>query len=404
MEHAYVRTLLARYQQGECTPDEARVVEQWYELLGHEQAPLALTPAEREQLRTSLWQHIETRTRLDAEDLSPPTAAQPWYGRAWRWAAAAAVALAEGTNHHRYVFVTMRTTPNRGGYAFHSAQRVPIDNSKGERFSLTQQWYMAGTQFAGGESATQDPITDPILTVEFGIQCLPSVFGSPGPTLWVGATNNGYDFSRPNGGFQYNTRPGSGFVQTNADWGLGTDLAPFGVLNGPQYYLGMGAYLTGGRWWVYFGGNLAKDAVGYWPASWWTADGAPNGAGMSQRAGRADWGAEISSLALADGTMHYPAMGHGAPALDRWRRAAYIRDMIYYGDDGVTRAVPAATTVANLNDLQPGQSTARHTSNLGLYGAYYGYKKPWGRTLWFGGPGAVLDGKTGVTTIRPNPA
>ncbi|TGD79427.1 FecR family protein [Hymenobacter wooponensis] len=86
--------LLQRYQQGECTPEEVRVVEQWYSLLGHQQPPLTLTPAEREQLRTKLWEQIESQT-LDAEDLSPP-AARPWYAGGVRWAAAAVVALGLG--------------------------------------------------------------------------------------------------------------------------------------------------------------------------------------------------------------------------------------------------------------------------------------------------------------------
>ena len=235
------------------------------------------------------------------------------------------------------------------------------------------------------------------------MQCLPSVFGTPGPTLWVGATNNGYDFGSANGGFQYNTRPGSGFVQTNPDWGLGMELSPISLLDGPQFFLAMGAYLYEGRWWVYFGGNRPEDAVGYWPASWWTRDGAPNGADMTQRAQRADYGAETSSLALADGTMHYPAMGHGAPALDRWRRAAYVRNMIYYGADGVNRGLPPMTSVSRFSDLQPGQATAQHASALGLTGAWNSYAEPWGRTLWYGGPGAVLDGPSGVVTIKPEP-
>ena len=66
--------LLTRYQRGECTPAEVRLLEQWYDLLGHDQPPLNLTAAEREGLRTGLWQRIADRT-LAAEDLSPPAGA-----------------------------------------------------------------------------------------------------------------------------------------------------------------------------------------------------------------------------------------------------------------------------------------------------------------------------------------
>ncbi|UPL47503.1 FecR family protein [Hymenobacter sublimis] len=94
MKHPDLLNLLQRYQQGECTPEEKRVVEHWYDLLGHEQPPLTLTPTERQALRASLWQRIENQT-LDAEDVSPP-AAGPWYAGRWRWAAAAALALGLG--------------------------------------------------------------------------------------------------------------------------------------------------------------------------------------------------------------------------------------------------------------------------------------------------------------------
>ncbi|RPD48033.1 DUF4974 domain-containing protein [Hymenobacter sediminis] len=93
MNQAYLLHLLQRYQQGECTPEEARVVEQWYELLGHEQPPLMLAATEREQLRALLWQNIEAQTQQLAVS---PSAGRPWYAGAARWAAAAALALGLG--------------------------------------------------------------------------------------------------------------------------------------------------------------------------------------------------------------------------------------------------------------------------------------------------------------------
>ncbi|MBX0289248.1 FecR domain-containing protein [Hymenobacter sp. HSC-4F20] len=93
MKHPDLHHLLQRYQQGECTPEEQRLVEHWYSLLGHEQPPLTLTAAERQQLRAELWQRIEAQT-LDGEDVSPP--ARSWRAGAWRWVAAAAVVLGVG--------------------------------------------------------------------------------------------------------------------------------------------------------------------------------------------------------------------------------------------------------------------------------------------------------------------
>ncbi|WP_170170426.1 FecR family protein [Hymenobacter perfusus] len=88
-----IHSLLQRYQRGECTPEEIRLVDQWYDLLNHEQAPPELTPAEQAEVRTAMWQRIKDQT-LQGEDLSPPL--QPWYAQAGRWAAAAALAGALG--------------------------------------------------------------------------------------------------------------------------------------------------------------------------------------------------------------------------------------------------------------------------------------------------------------------
>ncbi|AHJ97416.1 hypothetical protein Hsw_1821 [Hymenobacter swuensis DY53] len=91
-----IHSLLQRYQRGECTPEEIRVVDQWYDLLNHEQVPPELTPAEQAEVRAAMWQRIEGQT-LQAEDLSPPVRPlRPWYGRVGRWAAAAALAAAVG--------------------------------------------------------------------------------------------------------------------------------------------------------------------------------------------------------------------------------------------------------------------------------------------------------------------
>lgn len=91
-----IHSLLQRYQRGECTPEEIRLVDQWYDLLHHEQAPPELTPAEQAEVRAAMWQRIEDQT-LQGEDLSPPVRPlRPWYARAGRWAAAAALAAAVG--------------------------------------------------------------------------------------------------------------------------------------------------------------------------------------------------------------------------------------------------------------------------------------------------------------------
>ena len=97
MNQTDLHNLLTRYQRGESTPAEIRLLEQWYDLLGHDQPPLNLTAAEREDLRTGLWQRIADQT-LAAEDLSPP-AARPWYAGPARWAAVVAVGLGLGWHY-----------------------------------------------------------------------------------------------------------------------------------------------------------------------------------------------------------------------------------------------------------------------------------------------------------------
>ena len=104
--------LLTRYQRGECTPAEVRLLEQWYGLLGHDQPPLSLTAAEREELRTSLWQRIADQTFV-AEDPSPPVR-RAWYAGPARWAAAAAVATGLGLGWHYWpapAVVAVSSTP-----------------------------------------------------------------------------------------------------------------------------------------------------------------------------------------------------------------------------------------------------------------------------------------------------
>ncbi|OON68540.1 hypothetical protein B0919_12935 [Hymenobacter sp. CRA2] len=90
--------MLRRYQTGECTPAEEQVVEQWYESLGQHREVQQLTPAERQELGTALWQRIMLQTGLSTaeEAPAPPTRWQIWRAQPLRWAAAAAVLVGVG--------------------------------------------------------------------------------------------------------------------------------------------------------------------------------------------------------------------------------------------------------------------------------------------------------------------
>lgn len=129
MNNPDVLHLLQRYQQGECTPEERQLVEHWYSLLGHEQPPLTLTAAERQQLRTTLWQRIEAQT-FEGEDASAP-AVNRGHAVRWRWAAAAVVALGLGVGAQRLlptpgaapVVATASPRQASGWHTYHNTTR-----------------------------------------------------------------------------------------------------------------------------------------------------------------------------------------------------------------------------------------------------------------------------------------
>lgn len=110
LDQSEFRTLLHRYQAGECTPVEKGRVEHWYDGLGTEaRGDLPLTPPEQAALVASVWQRIVADT-TGAPDAAPAAClGGPWAGR--RVAAAVAVlglgAALAGT------YLGYRPTPQR---------------------------------------------------------------------------------------------------------------------------------------------------------------------------------------------------------------------------------------------------------------------------------------------------
>ncbi|WP_375434805.1 FecR family protein [uncultured Hymenobacter sp.] len=98
MDKADLRDVLQRYQQGTCTAEEKRLVENWYQALGDEQE-LRVTSQEQEAIRLALWNRISEQTinlKEDPEDrawLAAPAA---------RWAAAAVLALGLGIGARQF--------------------------------------------------------------------------------------------------------------------------------------------------------------------------------------------------------------------------------------------------------------------------------------------------------------
>ena len=103
MTQSDFRTLLHRYQHGECTPAEKRRVEQWYASLGTERQ-LGLTADEETALMATVWERISHQTGAAAPAPAglPGVACgpgarpeQPWPA-SLRWAAVALLAASTG--------------------------------------------------------------------------------------------------------------------------------------------------------------------------------------------------------------------------------------------------------------------------------------------------------------------
>lgn len=93
MDQTDLRDVLERYQQGTCTAEEKRSVENWYQALGAERE-LHMTPEEQETVRLALWNRIAEQTIATEED-SPED--RSWFAAPTaRWAAVAVLALGLG--------------------------------------------------------------------------------------------------------------------------------------------------------------------------------------------------------------------------------------------------------------------------------------------------------------------
>jgi transmembrane sensor len=85
MSKQHFRTLLKRYRANECTPQERRLVEQWFTLLDGE--PSQRTVSENQQLEKRMWQAIQRKGRVPIPEARVPTSRPLW------WMAAAALLI-----------------------------------------------------------------------------------------------------------------------------------------------------------------------------------------------------------------------------------------------------------------------------------------------------------------------
>jgi Neprosin len=236
---------------------------------------------------------------------------------------------------HKYAHAS-QTVDNLGGS---SAINVWDPAVGSQTFSLSQQWYVAGS---------------PVQTVETGWQVYPAHYGKTKPVLFIYWTPDGY---RTGGPGCYNL-DGPGFVQTGNSWHLGGALSPISVAGGEQYEVTIAYYLSQGKWWLYVGG----DALGYYPTTLF-------GSGpMASHATYIDFGGET-----VDKTA-WPPMGSGAFASAGFRQAAYQRAIEYFPINGGSQSAQLAMAQPSPNcytiDLQSGQA-------------------PWSEYFYFGGPGGA---------------
>jgi hypothetical protein len=227
---------------------------------------------------------------------------------------------------------------NLGG---HSVLNVWDPAVGSQVFSLSQHWYAGGS---------------PVQTAECGWQVYPGKYNTTQPVLFIYWTADGYQSTG-----NYNL-DAPAFVQTNHNWAIGGTLSPSSISGGQQYDIEMSFYLYQGNWWLYLGGGAAANAVGYYPASLY------HGGQMASNATSIDYGGEVVD------TTAWPPMGSGAFANAGWQRAAYQRDITYFGTGG-------GGVQASLAASQP--SANCFTSEVNHAAA------PWNEYVFFGGPGGM---------------
>ena len=244
---------------------------------------------------------------------------------------------ASGTHQYAHAYQNVK---NLGGRSKINIWNPVVDPAI-HTFSLSQQWYAAGS---------------PVQTVEAGVQIYPQKYSTSKPVFFIYWTADGY----ANTGC-YNLDC-SAFVQTNNKWIIGGAMSSSSVTGGTQYEILVSFYLTGGNWWLYIGGGAASNAIGYYKASQF-------GTGpMATAADSIDYGGETVNITA------FPPMGSGAFANAAWQKAAYQSAIEYFPATG-------GASAANLTAAQPSPSC--YTIDLLSAAA------PWSKYFYFGGPGGT---------------
>ncbi|TQV90696.1 hypothetical protein V2A60_006907 [Cordyceps javanica] len=166
-----------------------------------------------------------------------------------------------------------------------------------------------------------------------------------------------------------------GWVQYDAEYYPGMELAPTSVPGGAQRDLQVQYRLDGGNWWLAVNGRWA----GYYPAAMFVTRGNGAAATLADHADAVDWYGEIYQ---SEGPLTATDMGSGYFADAGYGYAAYIRNILLTGTDG--------------KDSQYDGSGGVIVSDSSRYSidTHFNSGTTWGSYFYLGGPGAggVING------------
>jgi Neprosin len=247
--------------------------------------------------------------------------------------------IPQNTNGHAYAYAYQGVN-NWGGQSTQSLNDPFVDTTRGEVFSLMQNWYIGGT---------------PTQTAEVGWQNFPARNNDQYSRLFAYWTADGYDKT---GCYNYDC---GAFVQySGAPISLGQRWTVYSTPGGAQYSITIGFYLYQGNWWLSYGDGW----VGYYRGSQY-------GSGqLSRNATVIEYGTEAYSTGgwwAPEGSGYFAAVG--------WPYSGYQRT-IYYRDSNNGLHYPSLTSV------QPSP------------GCYTDTNQSWGGSVWqyyffLGGPGGT---------------
>jgi hypothetical protein len=239
---------------------------------------------------------------------------------------------APAANAHRYA-IGYQYVNNHGGNSW-----LNLWNPSGE-FSLSQQWYVAGSG-----SGTQ--------TVEGGWVKYAPKFGNQS-VLFIFFTPNNY----ASGCYNLDC---TGFVQTSSAFTLGGAWSNYSTYGGAQYGFSEQWQYFQGNWWLYIQGT----AIGYYPGSIYGSG--PLASGGSTLT-------EFGGETYTGGTSQ-PQMGSGMFANAGFGYAAYQRTVFYIN----TAQGSAWSSLTPLVTHPACYTFEYHDSSEG---------SSWGTYFYFGGPG-----------------